>query len=200
MVDFPGGPIVKSLGFHCREAWVWCLNAAWHDQSKYPNSMRFGELSGCGTHPWTGNVVHPNFTKEEAPVLSTLSVLSLYTSHVCVYSIVSNSLWPTDCTQQGFSVHGIFSARILEWAAISSSREFSQPGNWICVSFISGVGRQVLYYWATMYLLPSCLFLWHPSLHSKLVNVLPWFLWVVPANDQIQAGRSWELLVWSQAR
>ena len=136
----------------------WMLPGTTKKKKKNSNSMGFGELSGCGTHSWTGNVGHLNFTKEEGPVLSTLSVLSLYTSRLCVCSVVSNSLWLTDCSLKGSSVHGIFSARILEWVAISSSREFSQPSNWICVSFISGIGRQVLYYWATMYLLPSCLF------------------------------------------
>ena len=32
-----------------------------------------------------------------------------------------------DCSPPGSSVHGIFQARILEWAAISSSRESSHP-------------------------------------------------------------------------
>ena len=32
---------------------------------------------------------------------------------------------PMDCSQQGSSIHGIFQARMLEWVAISSSRESS---------------------------------------------------------------------------
>ena len=34
---------------------------------------------------------------------------------------------PMDCSLPGFSVHGIFQARILEWVAISFSRRSSQP-------------------------------------------------------------------------
>ena len=34
---------------------------------------------------------------------------------------------PMDCSPPGSSVHGILQARILEWVAISFSREFSQP-------------------------------------------------------------------------
>ena len=34
---------------------------------------------------------------------------------------------PMDCNLSGFSVHGIFQARILEWVDISFSRGFSQP-------------------------------------------------------------------------
>ena len=32
-----------------------------------------------------------------------------------------------DCSLPGFSVHGIFQARILEWVAMPSSRASSQP-------------------------------------------------------------------------
>ena len=35
---------------------------------------------------------------------------------------------PMDCSPPGSSVHGIAQARILEWAAISSSSELSDPG------------------------------------------------------------------------
>ena len=34
---------------------------------------------------------------------------------------------PMDYNPQGSSIHGIFQARILEWVAISFSRESSQP-------------------------------------------------------------------------
>ena len=33
---------------------------------------------------------------------------------------------PMDCSLPGFSVHGIFQARILEWVAVSFSRGLSQ--------------------------------------------------------------------------
>ena len=35
---------------------------------------------------------------------------------------------PMDCSLPGSSVHGIFQARVLEWIAISFSRDFSDPG------------------------------------------------------------------------
>ena len=34
---------------------------------------------------------------------------------------------PIDCSPPGFSVHGVFQARILEWVAISLSRGSSRP-------------------------------------------------------------------------
>ena len=45
---------------------------------------------------------------------------------------------PMDCSLPGFSVHGIFQARVLEWVAISFSRGSSQPRDWTQVSLIVG--------------------------------------------------------------
>ena len=42
-----------------------------------------------------------------------------------VYSAVSDPCDPTDCSLPGSSVHGILEVRVLEWVAISSSRESS---------------------------------------------------------------------------
>ena len=44
------------------------------------------------------------------------------------------------------SVHGILQARILEWVALPSSRGSSQPRDRTHVSYISCVGRRVLYH------------------------------------------------------
>ena len=44
---------------------------------------------------------------------------------------------PSDCSLLGSSVHGILQARILEWVAISFSRESSQPRDWTRLSPIA---------------------------------------------------------------
>ena len=36
---------------------------------------------------------------------------------------------PMDCSPPGSSVHGIFQARVLEWGAMPSSRDLSDPGS-----------------------------------------------------------------------
>ena len=53
---------------------------------------------------------------------------------------------PMDCSLSGFSVHGIFQARVLEWVAISLSRGSSRPRNRTQVSHIAGRHCTV---WAT---------------------------------------------------
>ena len=50
-----------------------------------------------------------------------------------------------DHSQPGSFVHGIFQARILERVAMPSSRESSSPRDRICVSYVSCIGRQLLY-------------------------------------------------------
>ena len=55
---------------------------------------------------------------------------------------------PMDSSPPGSSVHEILQARILEWVAMSSSRGSSLPGDWICISYVSCIGRWVLYHWS----------------------------------------------------
>ena len=51
-----------------------------------------------------------------------------------------------DCSPPSSSLCEISQARILEWVAISSFRESSQPRDQTCISCI---GRRILYHWAT---------------------------------------------------
>ena len=53
---------------------------------------------------------------------------------------------PVGHSPPGFSVHRIFQAWILEWVVVPSSRWPSQPRNWTHVSYVSCIGRQVLYH------------------------------------------------------
>ena len=53
---------------------------------------------------------------------------------------------PIDYSLLGSSVHGILQARILERVAMLSSRGSSWPRDQTCVSYISCIGRQVLYH------------------------------------------------------
>ena len=54
---------------------------------------------------------------------------------------------PMDCSPPGSSVH--FQARILEWVAIFSSKGSYWPKDPTCVSYVSCIGRQILYHWTT---------------------------------------------------
>ena len=66
-------------------------------------------------------------------ILSDLVCVCAHT-RTCSCSVVSDSLWPYGLySQPGFSVHGIFQARILECIAISYSRAYSWPRDQTCV-------------------------------------------------------------------
>ena len=53
---------------------------------------------------------------------------------------------PMDCSPRG-SVHGILQARILEWVFMTSSRGSSWPRDLTGISYISCMGRWVLYHY-----------------------------------------------------
>ena len=82
--------------------------------------------------------------------------------HVCACLCVPTQLCPTlwdamDWSQPGSSVHGVSQERILEWVAISYSREYSLSRDWTHDSSISCIGRQILYHWATWEVQPVCI-------------------------------------------
>ena len=89
-------------------------------------------------------------TREKFPVHVFVNNLKLYKVLNTKVSEVAQSCPtlcnPMDCSLPGFSVLGIFQARILEWVAISFSRRSFWPRNRIRVSRI--VGRRFTV-WAT---------------------------------------------------
>ena len=64
---------------------------------------------------------------------------------MCVLSFQSFPILcdPMDYSAPSSSVHGILQARILEWVAISQSRDQT------CISYISCIGRQILHHCST---------------------------------------------------
>ena len=73
-------------------------------------------------------LARPRWLKEEA----RCEVLFELLSHVWIF-------WDSmDCSPSGFSVHGIYQARILEWIAISFSRVSSRPRDQILVFHTAG--------------------------------------------------------------
>ena len=100
----------------------------------------------------------------QTPYFSLLpsSLPPLYSSSVTFFGYHLHSAWkwkcyslscvqlckPMDCSPQGFSLHEIFYARILERVAIFSSSRSSQPRDG---THISSVDRQILYLWATIF-------------------------------------------------
>ena len=67
--------------------------------------------------------------------------LTVWEIHLCVCSVAQLclTLWDhMDYSPPGSSVHGISQARMLEWVAVSYSREFSWPRDWTHISCVAG--------------------------------------------------------------
>ena len=93
---------------------------------KYPGSLWLS-FSRCNHSFFISNYFYNDKVtekKEKWKVLITQSRPTLY--NTMDYSLPSSS------------VHGILQARILEWVAISFSREYSWPREWTQVSCIAG--------------------------------------------------------------
>ena len=71
---------------------------------------------------------------------------------------------PMDCSPPGSSGHGISQARILVWVDISFSRGSFRARDHPWISYLSCVGRRVLYYWCH---------LGRPSNRVGVANQLP---------------------------
>ena len=75
----------------------------------------------------------------------TWRMLELFTSSDSFLFVV-NSTGPTAASPQGTSsVHGILQARTLEWVAMPFSRGSFPPRDRTLISYISWIGRRVLY-------------------------------------------------------
>ena len=66
----------------------------------------------------------------------------------CVKSLKSCSTLcnPMNYSRPGSAVYGILQVRILEWVGMPSSKGSSQPRDQTCVSYVSCIGRQILYH------------------------------------------------------
>ena len=103
---------------------------------------RGSSQSSNGTYiSCTGRQVFYYWTTREAQDMNYQSAIRAKLLPSCV-----TVCKPTDCSPPGSSVHGILQARILEWAAISSSRGSSRPRDRTRVSYVSCIGRKVPYH------------------------------------------------------
>ena len=101
-------------------------------------------INRAKTHPWTRTLHEWNTGHLWCLVtVSADSSTTKYNIHTSLYTLKEKGLQylrerlrlcmpshvcdPINYSPPGSSVHGIFQARILEWVAISSSREASQP-------------------------------------------------------------------------
>ena len=95
-----------------------------------------------GSIPGLGRSHMPQSYQARVPQLFSLClhVLSRFSLTLCN---------PMDRSLPGSSVLGILQARILKWVAMPSSRGSAQPRDQTGISYVSCIGRQVLYHFTT---------------------------------------------------
>ena len=149
---------------------VQLFESLWTIARQAPLSMRFsrqeywsgfpcpppGVLSSPGIEPASPALAGTFFTTEPPGKPSPLpcAVLSCFS---CVWLFAM----PWTVTHQDPRSMGILQAIIREWVAMPSSRGFFQPQDWTCISYLSCIGRRILYHWATwetLYLIPHQIF------------------------------------------
>ena len=94
-------------------------------------------------------------------LLKCKEILSAQILGLCCAKLLQSCLTlynPMDRSLPGISGEGILQARMLERVAMPSSRESSWPRDWAHVSYVSWIGRQVLYhsYHLGTWPLPKC--------------------------------------------
>ena len=140
----------------------WWLHGLQHARLPCPSPSPRVCSNSCPLSWWCYNtnsscfrlLLLPSIFPRSFPICQLLTsvakvlVLQLQNHVWKVTSVKANSFWPYGpyCSPPGFSVHGILQARILEWVAMPSSRGSSPPRDWTHVSYISRIGRQVLYH------------------------------------------------------
>ena len=109
---------------------------------------------------------------------------------ICVCSVWLTLCDPMDCSLPGSSAQRILQARILECVAITSSRGILPPKDQTPISFVSCIGKQVLYHWATCFPMSADLNIWvistgsfHWSFFFFLLSVGQVFLFLPTSNN-----------------
>ena len=113
-----------------------------------------------------------------------------YNLPVCVLSHFSQIQFcdPMGCSPPGSSVHGILQAGILEWVAFPPSRGSSWPRDRTHISYISRIGRHILYHWSHLGR-PHVTFSW------PFISVVPQYPWF--CNPDLTNPISWSTVVFT---
>ena len=144
-------PVLRSCVLCCVFSHVWLFVTSWTVAPRllYPWDFS-GKNTGLDCRFLLPKDLSDPGIKSASPVSPALQADSLPPSHcgsrfpeaVAKWSEVALSCLtlcdPMDCSLPGSSVHGIFQARVLEWVAISFSRQSSRPRDRTQVSRIPG--------------------------------------------------------------
>ena len=129
-----------SMGFSRQEYWSRCHSS--------PGSLPDPEIELRSPALWPGSLT------SEPPGNQAFLCCHLEYTLVCVYACVQAKSFQShpilcdaiDGRLPHSSVHAIFQAWILEWIATPTSKRSFQPGDQIYISYVSCIGRLVVYH------------------------------------------------------
>ena len=104
-------------------------------------------------------IIDPTFTSYHCFWVQIITFCAMLITRSCL-----TLCQPMDCSPPGSSAHGILLARILEWVAMPSSRESSQPRDRTEVSHIAGGCFTI---WATRLMQNILTFIYDPQILIK---------------------------------
>ena len=116
-------------------------------EGQEPLLIGLGALWVSGIPGEKGELVRTTPTLRHLAGMSLPPHLSVATLCVCTKSLQSclSLCDPVDNSPPGSSVHGILQARMLEWVAMPCSKGSSRCRDRTCLSYVSCIGRWVLY-------------------------------------------------------
>ena len=128
--------------------WMW----TWANSRRWWGTGKPGVLQSMGLQ-WIG---HDLVTEQQGTILNHSPAKHTWSRmHImCVHMQLIARLCPIvcssmDCSLPGSSVHWVLQAGVLERVAISYSRVSSQLRDRTCISYISYIGRWILYHCST---------------------------------------------------
>ena len=121
--------------------WYFVMGAL-ADQDSLPNLFIQSLVDGC--------LVVSSFILFFLQLWINKAALNIYIQKLCLCAkslqLCSTLCDPVDCSLPGSCVHRILQARILDWVAVPSSGGSSQPRKRTGISYVSCIGRWVLYH------------------------------------------------------
>ena len=126
---------------HIRWPKYWSFSFSISPSNKHPGliSFRMDWLDLLAVQGTLKSLLQHHSSK--ASILRCSSFFTVQFSHPYSSKVAQSCptlCYPMDCSLPGFSVHGIFQARVLEWGAIDFSRGSSQPRDQTQVSHTAG--------------------------------------------------------------
>ena len=166
------------------ESWLRC---------SYGSCLRDPDLLGLGKRGQS----YLSWKEQEERVLWVLLWVGKHKR--CVYVCMCAKLLqlcltlsnPMDNSLPHPSVHGALQARILEWVAISYSRR-SPPRDRNCISYVSFIGRRVVYHWHHLGSLCVCV---HITYWGKTVKTSKWTKKTKRVSSHGKPGIVWHTLL-----